>query len=342
MARFQSLERVSGEVPNFAPDLVIEIAMSKDKKKRPGAERGEDMFLADKETGLTGVFDGLGAGNEKKPGSGADASVAAAKFAPALYRQLVAEASVSKLSEIAQDQASLEHPDQRMAFRKDLTVEWRQHDPAVQKEIVALYQTVQKLSDLVRQTEGMTTATLGKTVRTADGRRFEVIANVGDSGATLIHADGNAENITREDSVLDYLKSIGRIRPENAADPDYKLGNMTVREMKRAMYQALGNPDLETPTIPRISIRELQSGDSVLYTTDGIRDNLADADDNFDATRAAELLTEGGVEKLMDEAAHGPKKDECTALKKDILAEVEAEESIEEELGAEDVIEETL
>jgi len=26
----------------------------------------------------------------------------------------------------------------------------------------------------------------------------------------------------------------------------------------------------------------------------------------------------------MDEAAHGPKKDECTALKKDILAEVES------------------
>src|SRR5688572_15188613 len=64
MRHQQSIGKYAEKMDEFAPGIDVEVAMSKDFRKRPGAERGEDMFLADMETGLTGVFDGLGQGRE--------------------------------------------------------------------------------------------------------------------------------------------------------------------------------------------------------------------------------------------------------------------------------------
>lgn len=337
LARFQSMERIAGQMTDFGPNLGIEVTMGKSLEKRPGAERGEDAFLVDKETGLTGVFDGLGG-----EGSGADASVKAATMAPQIYRAILGKIEGDlgqSLIEIADDQAKLEHPSQRETVARDFLKEWRGHDPAVQREIIALYRTFLKLSEAVRETGGKTTATLGKTVELPDGRRFEVVANVGDSGATLFGADGLMEEITEEDSALDYMLAAGVLTPEQARDPEHKVGKMTVRELKRTMYQALGKkPDPEEPLVPRLAVRELHPGDSVLYSTDGIRDVIADEDGEFDAVRAHKSVEEGGLGQLVDEAMRGAKKDECTALRKEIYAAAEEDDGLVE-INAEDVVE---
>lgn len=336
---------------NFSPEIDVEVAMSKDTGKRPGDQRGEDMFLADARTGLTGVFDGLGQGREggTEEGRGADASGLAAFAAPALYEVIGGhfqkpEEVRSGLQKVIAEQGTLEHPAKKAATEANLAKEWSRHDPLVQKEIVTLFLTLRKLSDRVKDTKGLTTATLGKSVTLSDGRMFEIIGNIGDSGATKIGADGRAENITKEDSVLDYLLSKGMLTPEQAADSQFEFAPMkkSVKKLKTMMYQALGNP--ETPVVPRMTVVELKPGDEIVYASDGVRDEFSDANHDFDAKKAAAILGRKGAsaETLVaaaEKEGQADKKDEKTVLRKKRLVvedmsrlaiEVDMEEDVPE------------
>ncbi len=341
MRHQQSIGKYAEKMDEFAPGIDVEVAMSKDFRKRPGTERGEDMFVADMETGLTGVFDGLGQGREggTEQGRGADASETAAFAAPSLYTVLRKNIEASKgvaigIKEAAREQSALEHPSVAGKMAAGLAAEWLALDPAVQKEILTIQQTVKKLSERVKDTGGLSTATLGKTVELPNGRKFEVIANVGDSGVMRVDADGLADLVTKPDSVLDFLLSKGIITPDQAKDPSFrveKMGGKTVKNLKTAMYQALGNPD--TPVIPRITVIELKPGDEISYFTDGVIDEFMDADGDFDTGRAAEILSKKGAtaETLVDAAAKeggADKQDEKTVLRKRLAIEIDPGEIV--------------
>jgi serine/threonine protein phosphatase PrpC len=342
--RFQSMEKISGKMEDFGEELSVEVAMGKDMEKRPGSERGEDMYLADKETGLTGVFDGLGG-----EGNGADASGMAAQFAPSLYKVMRKSTEQARdlgaeMRAVIDGQGSFEHPDDVAKFIEGLAKLWEALDPALKQEVVALFKTVQKLGEKVAETGGMTTVTLGRTVSLPDGRMFEVIANIGDSGAMKIDAEGNAADVTKEDSTVDQAISMGMLTREQAADPNHlvKVGSkeVPVSKLRRGMYQALGMKG-QVP-VPRMSIVEIKPGDKMVYATDGIRDEISDEYGNFDAKKAAAAMGEGGAELLMREAEKGTKKDEKTVLIKERFATAEVLEELAEdevELDEGDIIE---
>jgi serine/threonine protein phosphatase PrpC len=312
-------------------------------EKRPGSERGEDMYLADKETGLTGVFDGLGG-----EGNGADASGMAAQFAPSLYKVMRRSAEQSRdldgeLKGVIAGQASFEHPDDVAKEQARLEKEWGSLDSALKQEALTLFKTVQKLGEKVAETGGMTTVTLGRTVSLPDGRMFEVIANIGDSGAMKIDAEGRAADVTKEDSTVDQAISMGMLTKEQAANPNHlvKVGSkeVPVSKLRRGMYQALGMKG-QVP-VPRMSIVEIKPGDKMVYATDGIRDEISDEYGNFDAKKAASVLGSGNAENLMKEAEKGSKKDEKTILIKERFATAEVLEDADEvvELDEGDIIE---
>lgn len=347
MKEQQAIKMYSESWNDFRDDLSVGVMMGKDEGKRPGAERGEDMFLADKETGLTGVFDGLGGEGEK--GSGANASGISALFAPSLYKivsgaaeKLPASKLNDELSKVADGQASFEHPSEVAAKKKEIGGAWAKQPVEIQREIVTLYKTVQKLSEKTGETKGMTTVTLGKTVKLADGRMYEIVANVGDSGATRVDAEGRAHDITNEDSAVDQAVSMGFLTRKQSEDPNFNVvlpggTTRTVAQLRRAMYQALGMPG--TIVVPRISVIEMRPGDKIVYATDGIRDEIADAGGNFDAKRAADILNGRGAEALMNEAADGKKKDERTILIKERYLSVDSVEDDIQELPPDALIE---
>ncbi len=357
LAEWQKMEGVRGSVDDFAPELQVSFAMCKDRDYRPGDKPGEDMFLVDKKTGLTGVFDGLGG-----EGGGDRASAKAAVEAPRRYEEALAEvrrmsgADLARAtSEAIERQAALGHPSVRGALIAGGQKMWDAMPSALKPEALALYRSVDRLSDDVRQTSGMTTLTLGKTVALPGGRMFEVVVNVGDSGAFKVRADGSAYELTDEDSALDGVLSAGLLTPEEAKNPDHKVRvgpnkEVTVSYLRRAMHQALGG----IVASPRLSVVEIRPGEKVVYATDGVRDIRAfETDGHFDPAKAAAKMFDShernpasalaeaavdvergekdawGIESARAEIAgtkpdvsKKPKQDEKTVLVKERLADV--------------------
>lgn len=300
---WQKMEQVKGRIEAFDDkgELSVHFDMRKDQDKRPGDEPGEDMFLADKKTGLTGVFDGLGG-----EGGGDKASAKAAEMAPTRYEEVLAllKKDPKQLealgSAMIEKQAGLAHPSMRDRMVEAGKKMWSSLPDALKVQMVALYETVGKLNGDVRATKGLTTLTLGKTVELPDGRMFEVVANVGDSGAFKVRADGSASELTQEDSTLDQALSMGLLTPEEAQDPDHLVtlpggAKAPVSKLRAGMYQALGG-ELDSP---RISVTEIRPGEKVVYVTDGVRDIRAfESDGHFDAAKAAEALAAEDGENL--------------------------------------------
>ncbi len=358
-AKMQKQERVSGEVDDFGDDLIVGYAMGKDMGKRPGETPGEDMFLADKETGLTGVFDGLGG-----EGAGDKAAATAAERMPDLYkdvRERTADMFGNKLlsekmkKELFESQASLEHPTLRQAATGHLEKMWSGLPDEVRQEMIVLFKTARALSEEVAATKGYSTMTVGKSVLSPDGKMYEVAANIGDSGGLKIREDGTAVEITKEDSSLDEAIAAGLLTPEEAKNPKHevKASNgepiidprtnkpVTVSLLRRGMYQALGKKNI----VPRITVTLVRPGEKIVYLTDGARDEIVDADGNFDAAAAAKLTkpevsTVENAKRLLEAAAKGPKKDEITVLVKERTHAIESVSDDDEiELSESDIIE---
>lgn len=304
-SKWQGMELVRGEIEDFGPDLAVQFEMRKDLDKRPGDQPGEDMFLADRKTGLTGVLDGLGG-----EGSGDKASAAAAETMPSAYEAAKAELLKTQKSSregfqkefqaFLDGQVAFEHPSERNAKKKEILAKgW---PPEVHLEAMALRKAVLAAHEAVKETKGLTTLTVGKTIELPDGRAFEVIVNSGDSGAFKIGEDGSVEELTKEDSVIDLLIANGMLTPEEAEDPNHKVAGRTVREYRAKMFQALGMDEgkVGAPFQPRVSVTELKPGEKIVYLSDGIRDlEKFQSEGRFDAGKAAEVLKAAdGAENL--------------------------------------------
>ncbi len=296
---WQKMEEVRGRIEDFGENVRVHFDMRKDLEKRPGDEPGEDMFLAHKETGLTGVFDGLGG-----EGKGNLASAKAAEMAPQRYVE--ARAGVFKdagsLERMGQDmiskQADLAHSSERASLIEAGQRMWKATPDALKKEMLALYRAVELLNADVAKTGGKTTLTLGKTVA-INGRSYEIVVNVGDSGAFKVRADGTARELTEEDSALDQALSMGLLKPEEAKNPDHVVAigssKIPVAKLRAGMYQALGGEIAS----PRVSVTEIRPGEKVVYLTDGVRDIPAfETDGRFDPAKAAESFSGQDGENL--------------------------------------------
>jgi serine/threonine protein phosphatase PrpC len=170
---------------------------------------------------------------------------------------------------------------------------WRRQAPTAQ-DLPALYEVMREaLLDADRQVRaaverqpeltGMaTTAIVARIWETPDHRRLLIHGHVGDSRLYLLRARGSLERITIDDGILSTHVALGMMAEDEALKIDQAQNwNELDDRQKRYFYQrglitqaigGRGEPDVHVGDV------ELRPGDRVLVCSDGIHDNLTEAE----------------------------------------------------------------
>lgn len=270
----------------------LEVALTLEKKTRndPVSPLNQDNILADPPTGLLGVFDGVGGSS-----NGAGASRTAERSVIQHYETGLRKADdletrvlklllLAELNQRARDQSfradePREHVRERMTAAQELADTIFAIDPAMGRKAWALVDSFRMSSADVRTTKGETTACAGFIHTTSDGGRWAVVANLGDSGAIIRHADGSMEQMTEEDSIINRFLDSGSLTLEDLyamkREPDKKFptefGPKSYFQLSVAIATALGAGSYVPPSL---SIRKLESGEELLFCTDGVIDKF--------------------------------------------------------------------
>lgn len=260
-------------------------------------DSNEDAVLIDAELDLVAVFDGVG-GYE----GGEVASRVAAHAVLTTWRGRAAA---------ARDLAGL-----RSLMRDSVLEADRQVREAVDRQ---------------PELTGMaTTAIIAKLWETADHRRMLVHGHVGDSRLYILRARGSLERVTVDDGILSTHVAVGLISEEEALTIDQAEDWQDLDErQKRYFYQrglitqaigGRGDPEVH------VGQQELYPGDRVLVCSDGIHDNLTEAEmtqilrksgrnDSEALVRAARKRAQRGLEATMRS-----KPDDMSAIVIDVTA----------------------
>ncbi len=175
-----------------------------------------------------------------------------------------------------------------------------------------------------------TTAIIAKLWETADHRRMLVHGHVGDSRLYILRARGVLERVTVDDGILSTHVAVGLISEEEAfiIDQAEHWDDLDERQ-KRYFYQrglitqaigGRGDPEVHVGQV------ELYAGDRVLVCSDGIHDNLTEAEiaqilrkqgrnDSEALVRAARKRAQRGLEATMRS-----KPDDMSAVVIDVAA----------------------
>lgn len=243
----QKLERYAASYEDLSPGVSASFEMRK-KRERGEKERGGDCYLADPDTGLFGVLDGLGGGAkvEGQPGLDAQASAMAAHMMPKAYESVRAEIgkdspSPADVEAYLYDQVMCDPDLLRLAIRAEAggkdaerfetakraamaeaRGQWAALPKEVQAEAVALSRAVKEVNAALptrlrtqeQQKTGKTTLTAGKIVEVG-GKAYAVVVNVGDGAAVKVRRDGSARMMTQEDSLWRYFRDAMRFKDKD-------------------------------------------------------------------------------------------------------------------------------
>ena len=175
-----------------------------------------------------------------------------------------------------------------------------------------------------------TTAIVAKFWETPDHRRMLVHGHVGDSRLYVFRGRGTLERITIDDGILSTHVSVGLISEEEALTIDQAENWQDLDErQKRYFYQrglitqaigGRGDPEVHVGQV------EVYPGDRVLVCSDGIHDNLTEAEiaqllqkgarnDGDSLVRAARKRSQRGLQATMRS-----KPDDMSAIIVDVTA----------------------
>ena len=162
-----------------------------------------------------------------------------------------------------------------------------------------------------RQPEGRglmgTTLTMGTVIEDASGKRTAVIGNVGDSRAYILR-DGKLDCLTVDDSLENSQGTLDERRERQ------KQWSERDEAAPATLYQALGTGNVD----PTIYTYELQKGDILILTGDGIHDNLKDSEiqailnENSDPAVASKKLVQE-AQRVSRLGTARSKRDDMTA-----------------------------
>lgn len=189
-------------------DCRVFLTMEQKKSRLFNQSLNEDNILTDPETGLFGVMDGLGGETKGDLGSKAVERMMPETFADELTK-LAGEDAKTIADEIVKRQLpktiGVGDPKTIEQQAEEMRERIAQADPALARKALALLRAFDRLNIIVEGTGGMTTACIGMVHKTPDGKRYAVVANLGDSGAVIRRQDGSVERLTHEDSVMDNM-----------------------------------------------------------------------------------------------------------------------------------------
>lgn len=274
---------------NFNPETAAErplrySATSEANEEHP--ERNEDVWLAEPERGVFGVFDGMGGGV---------AGDVAAQEAQAAVRQLLTKRSFASNDEL----------------RQFLLEAIQQADGVVAKVGRERFHT---------RHMGSTATLLG--LIEVEGRSRALVANVADSRLWLLRGDqlqqATIDNLDPRDSAEDRTTMReAQARLNNVTDPDrLSPEDQTRFQYRNVIRHKVGDGNIQ----PAIGILELEPGDRLLLTTDGVHDNLTAAEmqqllaESGEPQALTARLVAAAKERSRDATHRRHKPDDMTAL----------------------------
>lgn len=252
-------------------------------------ERNEDSILIDQPGGLAGVFDGVGGS-----AAGEIASQTAAHAAHQRWRQIL-----EKEQKKRKIPTFLENCDKLnlCTILEDLI---RDADEQVRTAGAQRAGT----DDLA------TTVALAAFCRQSETRDYTMVfAHVGDSRIYLLREDEPLKRLTNDDGLLAKLIENQIINETDAFRIDQAMiieqlsdTEISYFRLRGGITQALGGPLPPSIHIDQVTI---QPGDRILLCTDGIHDNLTDAEieeilRKEPRTTAARILVERSIERSHD------------------------------------------
>lgn len=285
------------EVPGFEG---LEVAYTLQKKVSSMGKnvRNDDAALADPETGLLGVFDGLGG----VPNSHL-ASAMAVRELPQIYALTVRQQALVDDEEVMKRLATKIRlrTDENIAqipLENDALITKEEaestaliakiaQDPSLARKTLALCDSLEIANENIAALEVQTTACVSFVHHAEDGKRYFVAANIGDSAALFIHPDRRIEQVTHEDSYQNELMRKGELSRElllqMKREPHKQFAYPTTNEKGERIYGALSYFDIMPAltrrlgggdVLPSISVTELPPHVQVILCTDGVTDKF--------------------------------------------------------------------
>lgn len=199
------------EMPGFE-EAAVHFTLEKKREGKMFHKKNQDNILVDPETGLMGVMDGLGG-----MGNGDIASMVGEQVLPEEYAQALAKATAYRTERLKklllQSQTGkirgLPDEERRLKEAERMVDAVIRTDPELAKKALALILALSETNGAVADAGGMTTACVGLIHRAANGKRYAIIANIGDSAAYVRRASGRLERLTHEDSAYESLTRHG-------------------------------------------------------------------------------------------------------------------------------------
>ncbi|HZU69762.1 MAG TPA: PP2C family serine/threonine-protein phosphatase [Ktedonobacteraceae bacterium] len=224
--------------------------------------RNEDSFIIEKNSGLAAVFDGVGGS-----AAGEIASRTAARATRQAWRQALQE------------------------VRKGRNVDSYLENCDTTDFCLLLQHLIEKADDLVR-TEGArqagtddlaTTVALAALCRQSAKNEYTMVyAHVGDSRVYLLREHETLKRLTVDDGLLGRLVENSMVSEEDAHRIDQAMHVEDLSDLEFSYFRLRGGitQALGGPTPPTIHAEQVTiiPGDRILLCTDGIHDNLTDAE----------------------------------------------------------------